>query len=97
MGPILISEEYIYVIKTTAPNIDQIKVIDHKIFLPDEWLQKMLKTEKKQLGEYCNDTPIFINSKTQTYILFPVMSVWVNTPSVYLNKGSSIISSTKVI
>jgi putative endopeptidase len=44
MGPILISEEYIYVIKTTAPNIDQIKVIDHKIFLPDEWLQKMLKT-----------------------------------------------------
>jgi RES domain-containing protein len=43
----LIPEEYNYVIKTTAPNIDQIKVIDHKIFLPDERLEQMLKTGKK--------------------------------------------------
>ena len=39
----IIPNEYNFTIKTTSPNINRIKIVDEKSFLPDERLEQILK------------------------------------------------------
>jgi len=39
----IITDEYNYVIKTSSPYIDRIKIVDEKPFIPDERLEQLLK------------------------------------------------------